>query len=214
MQTEPSFHHFQVQHFCPVAQTLERVGDRWSWLIIRDLMRGPQRFTDLERYLAGITPKRLTVNLRALESEGIVEREREPGRREVWYRLTAKGQGLVPVIKALAVWGLQYTLRAPLPGEMVYPEHVMGVVSSSLNRRGLRLPEPVNWTVCFGPKSVFTLRFDGQQWSTQPTDVPDADVRIETTPQAWATFVLSGSHEERQRLLEAMRVRGEQARVN
>ena len=95
MQTEPSFHHFHVQHYCPVAQTLERLGDRWSWLIVRDLMRGPQRFTDLQRYLAGITPKRLTVNLRALESEGIVEREREPGRREVWYRLTAKGQGLV-----------------------------------------------------------------------------------------------------------------------
>jgi DNA-binding HxlR family transcriptional regulator len=39
MQNEPSFHHFQVQHFCPVAQALEQVGDRWSWLIVRDLMR-------------------------------------------------------------------------------------------------------------------------------------------------------------------------------
>ena len=96
MQNEPSFHHFQVQHFCPVAQALERVGDRWSFLIVRDLMRGPQRFTDLQRYMAGITPKRLTVNLRTLESEGLIEREREPGRREVWYRLTEKGQGFVP----------------------------------------------------------------------------------------------------------------------
>ena len=214
MQTEPSFHHFHVQHFCPVAQTLERVGDRWSWLIVRDLMRGPQRFTDLQRFLAGITPKRLTVNLRALESEGIVEREREPGRREVWYRLTSKGQGLVPVIRALAVWGLEYNMRAPLPGETVYPEHMMGVLSSSLNRRGLRLPQPVAWTVGFGPRSVFTLRFDGEQWSAQPTDVPDADVRIETTPQTWATFVLSSPQEKRQRLLETMRVRGEQSRVS
>src|SRR5499425_3773734 len=113
MQTEPSFHHFQVQHFCPVAQTLERRGDRWSWLIVRDLMRGPLRFTDLQRFLAGITPKRLTVNLRALEAEGIVEREREPGRREVIYRLTAKGQGLVPVIEALRSWSIEYNLRAP-----------------------------------------------------------------------------------------------------
>jgi len=214
MQTEPSFHHFHVQHFCPVAQTLEQIGDRWSWLIVRDLMRGPQRFTDLQRYLAGITPKRLTVNLRALESEGIVEREREPGRREVWYRLTAKGQGLVPVIRALAVWGLEYNRRQPLPGETVYPEHVMGVLSSSLNRRGVHLPQPVTWTVCFGEKRVFTIRFDGDQWSSQPTDVPDADVRIETTPQTWATFVLSSPQEERQRLLSTMRVRGEQSRVN
>jgi DNA-binding HxlR family transcriptional regulator len=214
MSNEPSFHHFQVQHFCPAAQTLERVGDRWSWLIVRDLMRGPQRFTDLQRFLAGITPKRLTVNLRSLEAEGIVEREREPGRREVWYRLTAKGQGLVPVIKALAIWGLEYNLRLPLPGEKVYPEHMMGVVSSYLNRRGLRLPQPVTWTMDFGERRVFTLRFDGDQWFSQPTDVPDADVRIETTPQTWATFVLSRSQEERQRLLSAMRVSGEQARVN
>ena len=214
MQKEPTFHHFHVQHFCPVAQTLERVGDRWSFLIVRDLMRGPQRFTDLQRFLAGITPKRLTVNLRALESEGIVEREREEGRREVWYRLTAKGQGLVPVIKAIALWGLEYNLRMPLPGETVYPEHTMGVLSFSLNQRGLRLPQPVKWTVWFGERRVFTISFDGQQWEVSPTDVPDADVRIETTPQTWATFLLSSPQEERQRLLEAMRISGEQSRVN
>ncbi len=214
MQSEPSFHHFHVQHFCPVAQTLERLGDRWSFLIVRDLMRGPQRFTDLQRFLAGITPKRLTVNLRALESEGIVEREREPGRREVWYRLTAKGQGLVPVIKALTVWGLEYNLRMPLPGETVYPEHTMGVLSFSLNQRGLRLPQPVKWMVWFGERRVFTISFDGQQWEVSPTDVPDADVRIETTPQTWATFLLSSPKEERQRLLETMRISGEQSRIN
>jgi len=214
MQTEPSFHHFQVQHLCPVAQTLERVGDRWSWLIVRDLMRDPQRFTDLQRYLAGITPKRLTVNLRALESEGIVERQREEGRREVWYRLTEKGQGLVPVIKAMAIWGLGYTMHEPSPGETVFPEHMMGVLSNSLNRRGVRLSGPVTWQLSFGPRSVFALRFDGEQWSTEPTDVPEAEVRIETIPKTWAAFVLSSSPEERQQLLSTMRVRGEQARVD
>jgi DNA-binding HxlR family transcriptional regulator len=214
MQTEPAFHHFHVQHFCPVAQALERIGDRWSFLIVRDLMRGPKRFTDLQRFLAGITPKRLTVNLRALESEGIVEREREEGRREVWYRLTAKGQGLVPVIEALRRWSMEYNPRLPLPGETVYPEHMMGMVSFSFNQRGLRLPQPVTWTLDFGPTSVFTLRFDGEQWSAQPTDVQDSDVRIETTPTTWAAFVLTRSQEERQRLLSAMRITGEQSRVN
>jgi DNA-binding HxlR family transcriptional regulator len=214
MQKEPSFHHFQVQHFCPVAQALEHVGDRWSFLIVRDLMRGPLRFTDLERFLAGITPKRLTANLRALESEGIVEREREQGRREVWYRLTAKGQGLAPVIDALRTWNMEYNLRAPLPGETIYPEHMMGVVHFSLNRRAVRLPEPVTWILRFGPTSVFTLRFDGEKWSTEPTDAPEANVRIETTPAVWATFLLTYAPEERRRLLEAMRVIGEQARVD
>ena len=214
MQTEPSFHHFHVQHFCPVAQALEQVGDRWSFLIVRDLMRGPKRFTDLQRFLAGITPKRLTVNLRTLESEGIVEREREEGRREVWYRLTPKGMGLVPVIEALRSWSIEYNLRPPLPGETVYPEHMMGIVRFSLNQRGVRLPQPVTWTLDFGPTSVFTLHFDGDRWSAQSVDVPDADVRIETVPATWAAFVLSRSQEERQRLLSAMRVNGEQARVN
>ena len=80
-------------------------------------------------------------------------------------------------------------------------------------RRGVRLPEPVTWTLRFGLTSVFTLRFDGEQWSNEPEDAPDADVRIESTPQAWATFLLTHSPEERRRLLEAMRVTGEQTRV-
>jgi DNA-binding HxlR family transcriptional regulator len=214
MPNQPSFHHFPVQHFCPVAQALQRLGDRWSFLIVRDLMRGPQRFSDLQRYLAGITPTRLTVNLRTLEAEGIVEREREPGRRKVWYRLTAKGKGLVPVIEALRSWSIEYDLRAPLPGETVYPEHMIGVVSFALNQRGLRLPQPVTWTLDFGERRVFTIRFDGQQWSAQPTDAPNADVRIETTPATWAAFVVSRSAEERQRLLSAMRISGEPSRVN
>jgi len=212
MQKEASFHHFHVQHFCPVAQTLERLGDRWSFLIVRDLMRGPLRFTDLQRFLAGITPKRLTVQLRALESEGIVEREREEGRREVWYRLTAKGRGLVPVVEALAAWGLEYTMRAPLPGEAVYPEQMMSLWGNSLKKRGLRLPQPTRWTVRFRARSVYTISFDGEKWSVEPSELPDADVLIETTPETWATFVYS-PEEQRQRLLETMHITGEPARV-
>ncbi len=90
----------------------------------------------------------------------------------------------------------------------------MGVLSFYLNQRGLHLPQPVKWTVCFGERRVFTISFDGPQWPAQPTEVPDADVRLETTPETWAAFVLSRPKEERQRLLEAMRIRGEQSRVN
>ncbi len=104
-------------------------------------------------------------------------------------------------------------MRVPSPGETVYPEHAIGLLSFYLNQRGLRLPQPVTWTVCFGERRVFTISFDGEQWSVEPTDVPDADVRIETTPETWAAFVYSPK-EERQRLLSAMRIRGEQSRVN
>jgi DNA-binding HxlR family transcriptional regulator len=214
MQTEPSFHHFNVQHFCPVAQALEQLGDRWSFLIVRDLMRGPQRFTDLQRYLAGITPKRLTANLRTLESEGIIEREHEQGRREVWYRLTSKGKELVPVIKALAIWGIEHSMRMPSTGETVYPEHTMDVVCFSLNQRRLRLPHAVKWTVRFGERYMLTISFNGQQWEFSMTNVPDADVRIETTPETWTAFLLSSPKEERRRFLDAMHISGEPSRVN
>ena len=74
-------------HFCMLAKVLERVGDRWTLLVARDLMLGPKRFTDLMDRMAGITPKTLTRRLRELEADGLVEADREAGRREVWYGL-------------------------------------------------------------------------------------------------------------------------------
>ena len=81
-------------HFCLTARALERVGDRWSLLVIRDLLTGAKRFTDLMDRLGGITPKTLSQRLRELEDAGIVTADREPGRREVWYRLTPAGADL------------------------------------------------------------------------------------------------------------------------
>ncbi len=59
-------------HFCLLARTLERIGDRWTLLVVRDLAHGPRRFTDLMDSLGGITPKTLTQRLRDLEEERIV----------------------------------------------------------------------------------------------------------------------------------------------
>src|ERR1700729_3753821 len=78
-------------HFCLVARALERVGDRWSLLVIRDLLTGAKRFTDLMDRLGGITPKTLSQRLRELEDTGILTADREPGRREGWDRLTPAG---------------------------------------------------------------------------------------------------------------------------
>jgi DNA-binding HxlR family transcriptional regulator len=61
------------QHFCPAARALEVIGGKWSLLIVRDLLAGPRRFSDLRRSLAGITPKWLSARLRALETDGVVE---------------------------------------------------------------------------------------------------------------------------------------------
>jgi DNA-binding HxlR family transcriptional regulator len=112
-------------HFCLVARALERVGDRWSMLVIRDLLTGAKRFTDLMDRLSGITPKTLSQRLRELEDTAIVTADREPGRREVWYRLTPAGADLAPVIDGLSWWGLQHAWRWPQAGEPLHAEHLL-----------------------------------------------------------------------------------------
>jgi DNA-binding HxlR family transcriptional regulator len=96
---------------CPVARTLEIIGDRWTILIIRDLLRkGPLKFLDLESSLQGISPNTLSARLKTLEEADLVERrfyEQHPPRAE--YLLTAKGRELGPVLRALKDWGLKHT---------------------------------------------------------------------------------------------------------
>src|SRR5260221_12229721 len=104
-------------------------------------------------------------------------------------------------------------MRAPLPGETVNPEQMMTLLRISLKKRGLRLPQPVKWTMYFGERRVFTISFDGEQWAGEAMDAPAAEVRVETTPETWATF-LQSPQEERKRLVEAMRIRAEQSRAN
>jgi DNA-binding HxlR family transcriptional regulator len=96
---------------CPVARTLEIIGDRWTILIIRDLLlNGPSKFLDLESSLSGISPNTLSARLKTLEEADLVERrfyEQHPPRAE--YVLTAKGRALGPVLRALKNWGLKHT---------------------------------------------------------------------------------------------------------
>ncbi len=96
---------------CPLARTLDIIGDRWTILILRDLLlEGPQRYQGLASSLAGIGPTILSDRLKTLEENGIVERylyEQHPPRAE--YRLTEKGRDLGPVLGALRKWGNRYT---------------------------------------------------------------------------------------------------------
>jgi DNA-binding HxlR family transcriptional regulator/putative sterol carrier protein len=99
---------------CGVARALDRVGERWSLLIVRELLLGPKRFSDLARGLVGVSPNVLTHRLKELEAAGVVERtETLPPASGQAYALTAWGRELDGVIVALAGWGSQ----APLPSE-------------------------------------------------------------------------------------------------
>jgi len=108
-------------HYCPVAKTLELVGERWTLLIVRELLVGPQRFTDLHAALEGIPRNLLADRLRDLEAHDIVTRtELPPPAARTVYGLTGAGRALLPVIGALAEWGLTH-LPPPEPGETVSP---------------------------------------------------------------------------------------------
>jgi len=91
---------------CPVCHTAEIVCGKWTLLIIRDLAEGRSRFCQLERSLEGISPRTLSLRLRALEAEGIVERRTYPEvPPRVEYRLTPKGEALVPLIDQMRLYG-------------------------------------------------------------------------------------------------------------
>lgn len=90
----------------PVERSLSVVGVKWSLLIVRDLIQGPRRFTEIERSLRRANPKMITARLRDLEQAGIVSRTayaEVPPRVE--YALTERGRALRPVINALRQWG-------------------------------------------------------------------------------------------------------------
>src|SRR5215210_4336942 len=91
---------------CPVCRTAEVVCGKWTMLIIRDLAEGRSRFCELERSLAGISPRTLSLRLRALEEEGILERQTYPEvPPRVEYGLTEKGRALQPVVEAMRAYG-------------------------------------------------------------------------------------------------------------
>ena len=94
---------------CPVCRTAEIVCGKWTLLVIRDLAEGRSRFCELERSLHGISPRTLSLRLRALEEEGVVERQTFPEvPPRVEYALTDKGQALVPLIEDMRAYGLKW----------------------------------------------------------------------------------------------------------
>jgi DNA-binding HxlR family transcriptional regulator len=96
---------------CPVCRTADVVCGKWTLLVIRDLSEGCSRFCELERSLEGISPRTLSLRLRALEEEGIVERNTFPEvPPRVEYALTEKGEALVPLIDDMRRYGSRWLL--------------------------------------------------------------------------------------------------------
>jgi DNA-binding HxlR family transcriptional regulator len=98
-----------VDETCPVCRTADIICGKWTLLLIRDLAEGHTRFCELERSLQGISPRTLSLRLRALEEEGIVERQTFPEvPPRVEYALTDKGVALLPIIEDMRAYGKRW----------------------------------------------------------------------------------------------------------
>lgn len=97
---------------CPICRTAEIVCGKWTLLIVRELAEGRSRFCELERSLTGISPRTLSLRLRALEEEGVIERDtysEVPPRVE--YSLTVKGRALLPIIDDMRAYGERWIVQ-------------------------------------------------------------------------------------------------------
>ena len=176
-----------------LAKALEHVGDRWTLLVVRDLLSGPKRFTDLMDRMAGITPKTLTRRLRELEADGLVEADRETGRREVWYRLTPAGEDLQPALEELLLWGLRNIAERPRPDEPVHPEHVLRALQLQLQREDVDVGS-VRWKVDVPGTGNYALVGDGKRWSLHADEAEAAaDVTVTATRSALVRFLATSS---------------------
>jgi DNA-binding HxlR family transcriptional regulator len=178
-------------HFCLTARALEEVGDRWSLLVIRDLLTGPRRFTDLAGRLGGITPKTLTQRLHELADAGLVVADREPGRREVWYRLTPAGADLQPVIEALGWWGMRHAWRWPQPGEPVHAEHLLRSVTQAIDHAAADR-QPARWHFRLDGADYLVQSAGGQWALSAGAPAAPADVTVTGTAQALAALIFAG----------------------
>lgn len=97
---------------CPVETTLLMISDKWKVLILRDLLNGTMRFSELRRSVGNISQKVLTANLRQMERDGLVHREVYPEvPPRVEYSLTETGESLRPIIEAMKDWGTWYKVE-------------------------------------------------------------------------------------------------------
>jgi DNA-binding HxlR family transcriptional regulator len=172
------------QEYCSIARALELLGERWTLLIVRDLLSGPKRFGHLQRLVVGVTPKWLTARLRALESAGVVERD---GRL---YRLTPRGQQLRPTLEELLIWSTAHDARPPRPGETVVPEHDMWSLEVFLNRLRPTVAGPVTWAVHLKDGGEHAFQTDGTRWRWLAGH-GDGDVVVTTTARRWATLLFN-----------------------
>jgi DNA-binding HxlR family transcriptional regulator len=146
----------KFDQYCPVAHALSLVGERWSLLIVRELLQGPKRYTDLAHGLPGIGTNILAARLKELEGCGIVEkRTLPPPAASTVYELTEYGSELKEALYALARWGAR-TIGPPGPDDELYPEWGMNALPALFNPEAAR-----------GLTETYALAVDGDAFTAR-----------------------------------------------
>ncbi len=172
--------------WAPDARALDLVGDKWTLLIVRDLVAGPRRFVELQRVLPGISTEQLRSRLNRMVADGLLTRQRYrevPPR--VDYELTERSRDLLPVIGALARWGHQWAWSAPRQGEQVD----IGAVLRSVP--GLAAPADLSGSVGIavarrdGSERHYVLHARDGQLVLEEGEDADADASVTGPEDAW-----------------------------
>jgi DNA-binding HxlR family transcriptional regulator len=166
MPTTRSYH-----DACPIARALDAIGERWALLVVRELLLGPQRFSDLRRALPGASSNMLTDRLRELEARGLVRRRTlPPPAASAVYDLTDRGRELEPILDALGAWG-----SAEPPDE----DASLSATSVLLFLRGSARAHPRP------PKHTYRVQLDDRVWTiSSPNDRLEIDAQDPAAPEA------------------------------
>lgn len=190
--------------YCPVSHALDLIGERWSLLILNELMDSPLRFTDLEDHLDGIGTNILSSRLKSLEQAGVITRRRlPPPAASNVYELTEYGRTVEPVIRELAWWGIR-TLGAPDDNDEVHPGWLVHALRVALVADLTDTPDTV---VEFrSGDEVASVRFARGSVVVEPVAAHDPDATVTGTPRGYyALFV--------DRDFDAVEVEGDPAAV-
>ena len=167
------------KQFCGVALALDVLGERWTLLIVRDLMLGPRRYSDLHRSLAGITTNLLAARLKMMEAEGLVEkRSPESGHGHV-YALTREGRSLEALVLALGAFGARY-MKSPRPDDAMDPRWAM--LSLKRRYRGSPSQGTVGLTVGTQP---FCVTFGGPRIDVRDGSLSRPQASLSGEPKDW-----------------------------
>ena len=122
--------------FCPVSKATEIIGEKWTLLILRELLLGTTRFNDFQRAVSRMSPTLLTKRLKHLEEKGILIRKKLSGQKGYEYRLTAAGKELGPMVDLLAEWGMRWA-RGQMTDDELDVEFLMWEIQRRLKTKNL-----------------------------------------------------------------------------